>query len=578
MKSDAGTLVPPWKGGVLQRLALAYLPQRLATDWLYVSGLVAISLLLLFVGLGDRPLWDVDEGMNAVIAKNMVNSGDWIMPVFNGEPFMDKPPLVNWLGAATFSLLGFSEFAARLPSAMLGLGCILLTYFLGCKLHSRITGFISAVILATSLEFIIVSRIVEYDIPFTFLTTLSLYFFYSAFLFEQRRTAHLVGFYISVALAILTKGPLGLFLPSLAIGLFLIQQRRWSYLREMRLALGASIILLITAPWFVLMETANPGYLEYFIMNQHLVNFFGAVGSNTARHPEPPYYFLPVLLAGMFPWSLLLPQALIAAAKGRVSSASNSSILLLIWTVSIFVFFSLASSKLSTYILPIFPVAALLIGAYLVDYCRSERDAQSCRNLIAAASVGLMLIGSATVYVLVADPWIHEAQAFGIDWHRIESLLISLTAIATVALLMLPVRHYVTAFAMTSLIVPILVFFLRIEVMPQLDTYKSSKEIGLEYEQILGPGEKMIFANKELDSAMFYTNRESVTVGTEQDIRSILDSDRVAYLVLTPESDATTDRIRRDYYVIRELGNKFIIGNRSLEPDRMTAARGSGTQ
>jgi 4-amino-4-deoxy-L-arabinose transferase-like glycosyltransferase len=576
--SDSEALVSRKSDGVHQRLKSAYLSGRLATDWLYVSGLVAISLLFIFVRLGGRALWDIDEGMHSVIAQNMVNSGDWITPVFNGEPFLDKPPLFNWLGAACFSLFGFSESVARLPSAILGLGCVLITYLLGRQVKSRATGFVAAIILVTSLEFMVLSRMVQYDVPFTFFTTLSLYFFCSALLLEQYRTPYLVGFYIATALAILTKGPLGLLLPATAIGLFLMQQRRWSYLREMKISLGASLIALIAAPWFLLMEAANPGYLEYFVMHQHLGNFFAIMGSNSSRHPEPIYYYLPVLIAGMFPWSMLVPQAFIAAIKGRVGTVGNSSTLLLAWIVSIFVFFSLASSKLLSYILPVFPAIAVLLGAYLVEFGRSENRDRPWRKLVRPAGAGLLVIGSATVYVLFADPWAPDAQMLGFEWHHFEWLLVSLTVVAAVVPLILLVNRYVSAFALASLIMPILLFYVLIEVAPRMDTYKSGRDIGLEYAQTLGPGQKMIFANKELDSAMFYANRESVTLRNEQEIRSILNSDRVTYLVLTRNSDAATDRILNDYYVIRNLGNKSIVGNRPLKPDREPAKDGSGNK
>ena len=133
-----------------------------------IAILVGASLLLFLLDLGGRDIWDIDEGMHAAIAQTMINSGDWITPVFNAEPFFDKPPLFNWLTALSFLIFGMTEFAARLPAALAGFGSVMLTYSLAKKIYSPEVGLLSGIILATSLEFMLLSRVVQYDIPFAF--------------------------------------------------------------------------------------------------------------------------------------------------------------------------------------------------------------------------------------------------------------------------------------------------------------------------------------------------------------------------------------------------------------------------
>src|SRR5512139_1807509 len=129
-----------------------------------ISVLVVLCLILFFFRLGERPLWDIDEGMHASTSKDMVLSGDWITPTFNGQNFYDKPVLHTWFVAISFLVFGFTEFAARLPAAILGLAGVFITYLLGRKMFGPSVGFLAGVALATNPEYIILSRSVIHDI------------------------------------------------------------------------------------------------------------------------------------------------------------------------------------------------------------------------------------------------------------------------------------------------------------------------------------------------------------------------------------------------------------------------------
>ena len=150
-------------------------------ETIFILTLVALCFVLFFLFLGDRPLWDVDEGMHAATSKDMILTGDWVTPRLNGEKFYDKPPLFNWLVALSFLIFGFTEFAARLPAALLGLGCVLFTYFLGRRMFNPLTGLLGGLILATGGEFIGLSIAVVHDMVLTFCITLTLYFFYRGY-------------------------------------------------------------------------------------------------------------------------------------------------------------------------------------------------------------------------------------------------------------------------------------------------------------------------------------------------------------------------------------------------------------
>ncbi len=228
--------------------------------------LLCVCLILFFFRLGTRPLWDRAEGKHAVTSKEMVLSGDWITTTFNGENFYDKPILFNWLAALSFLVFGFTEFAARLPAAILGFGCVVVTYLLGRRMFGPTAGFLGGMILATSVLFITLSRSVVHDISLVFFVTLGLYFFYLGYTSDQRRRIYFLLFDGCLGFAVLAKGPIGVLLPGLIIGLLLILKGQLRFLKEMEMGWGLLIFLMIAAPWYVLISLNNSDYAGYFLL------------------------------------------------------------------------------------------------------------------------------------------------------------------------------------------------------------------------------------------------------------------------------------------------------------------------
>ena len=237
-----------------------------------VSMLLLLCFTLFFFRLGARPLWNTDEGMHASTSKDMVLSGDWVTPTLNGKNFYDKPILYNWLAALSFMLFGFTEFAARLPAALLGLGCVIITYLLGRRMFGPMVGFLAGVILATSPEYVVLSRVVVHDIALAFFVTLSLFLFYLGFVSERYRKTCFLIFYVSSGFAVLAKGPVGIALPGLIIGLFLILKGRLRFIKEMWVGWGTLVFLLVAAPWYILISLRNSDYASYFFIQQTSFN------------------------------------------------------------------------------------------------------------------------------------------------------------------------------------------------------------------------------------------------------------------------------------------------------------------
>lgn len=327
--------------------------------------LAAVFLVVWFGNLDYRKLIRPDEGRYAEIAREMAASGDWITPRLNGIKYFEKPPLQYWAGATSFRLFGEDEWTARLWPALTGFFGVALVFFAGRRLFGPAAGLCSAVVLASSAGYVGIAHMNTLDMGLTFFMTATLI----AFLLARQpgadaRTGRnwMLVAWAAAALAVLSKGLVGVVLPAAVLALYMAIERDFALLRRLHWGAGGAIFLAIAAPWFVLVQLANPEFASFFFVREHFDRFLTQVH----RRVEPWWYFLPMLAIGMWPWLTVLPPAM-ARAWRRADEAADfhPARFLLIWTAFIFVFFSLSSSKLPSYILPIFPALALLAGATL---------------------------------------------------------------------------------------------------------------------------------------------------------------------------------------------------------------------
>jgi 4-amino-4-deoxy-L-arabinose transferase-like glycosyltransferase len=520
--------------------------------------LLALCVFLFFFKLGSRALWDHDEGIHAAIARNMVVTGDWITPSFNGETFFDKPILFNWIGASSFALLGFTELAARLPAALLGLACVVVTYLLGKRMFGLSVGFLGGLVLATSGLFMVLARSVQYDMVLTFFTTLALFLFYCGVVDEKHRRRYFLLFYVAVALAVLAKGPLGLVIPALVIGPYLLLTRQLRLLREMQIGWGVLIVLAIASPWYILMAVRNENYFSEFFLGQNLGYFLSA----ESRHPEPFYFYLQVLPHLLFPWSGILLLAIYRPLRDRQSRSQDPIRFLLIWVIVIFFFFSLAVSKLETYLLPMFPAVALLI-ALLWEELLTTRDEGLRQGLLwfHLPVVGLSL--AAIVYVWLYPP-LEKSLRYGIDQKVLYALVLPTAGLLTASLWLLWSRRYAACLAaMVGVMVASLVVFTTLYA-PTTDPYRSTKQLALNLDPRLPPGERLVFFRRLRDSALFYTGREAVVFKDPHDLdRYFADQERVFCLV-EDRHLSRLDEIADRFTIVEKVGNKFLLSN---QPD-----------
>lgn len=348
-----------------------------------------IGLLFLLL-LNHRPLNNPDESRYSEIAFEMLHSGDFITPRFNGILFLDKPPLYYWLQASAIKMFGPSNGSLRFFPALFALFGGICVYTTCKKLFSPQSALLSAIILLTSPLYFFIGLYANLDMEVAVLISNALLFFavgeFSATSPKYKKRYYYAA-YLSAGLAILTKGLIGIVLPALSVGLWLLLTGQLKRLKEFCIPSGLLLILLINAPWYYLAEQANPGFSHFFFYEQQFTRFVGH-----QFNAQNPFYFYPgLLLAGTFPWSVFSLQALYTqckkarpAIKIKHKEKNNeqfkfqlkqASILLyfLCWLFSITFFFSLPASKLASYIIPAMPPLTILIAHYLYNEGRSNR-------------------------------------------------------------------------------------------------------------------------------------------------------------------------------------------------------------
>jgi 4-amino-4-deoxy-L-arabinose transferase-like glycosyltransferase len=531
--------------------------------------LLVVCLTLFFFRLGSIPLFDRDEGLHAVTSKEMVVSGDWVTTKFNGENFYDKPVLFNWLVALSFEALGFTELAARLPAAILGLGCVIVTYLLGRKMYDPVTGFVSGMILATSPEFIILSRAVVHDISLVFFVTLALFFFYRGCTSERHRKLYFPLFYAALACAVLAKGPVGIILPGMIIAIFLTLTGKLRFIKELQIPLGTVIVFAVAAPWYILISLRNSDYLDYFVK----LNFSYFFSSKVA-HSRPVYYYIPILLGGFSPWSFFLPLAFIHAFWRPFRRVDERALFLFLWFAVIFLFFSAASSKLGTYILPSFPAASLLVGILWREFL--ETPTVGLRKGFLYSFLPLVVTFSlALIYLFVAPPTLLVTR-YGLDLSLINFLGIFLVGMIVLALILLLYRHYeVFFFANAGCVIFAMLLFIAL-ILPSMIPFRSTKGLAGKMDALVAPGEPFLFFDSRRDTALFYTNRKGIFLNDPDQLIQHLMSSEGRFAIVDENNLRKFPIINKAARIVDRQGNAVLMtARRVVEPTTESRAGGS---
>ena len=319
------------------------------------------AVLPYFLNLGVSSIWDANEAFYAQTPREMIEAGDYVTPSFNFQLRMNKPVLSYWNVAASYHLFGISEWSERLPIALGAVVIIGTAFGLGRLLGGTFAGLFAALVLATSPRLMLLARRIIIDIHITMWTGLVLLFFALAETRPQRRRLYLCLMYVAAGFGVLTKGPVAVFLPAVVFFIYLASQKRLGDLRHMMLPAGALISLAIVVPWYYLLYREHGWeYIGSFIFGENLGRYAEAVGEQS----RGLLFYIPVMLADLFPWSFMIPRRALVGHSGRAAASRSRGC----WSSgsrAIVVFFSLSGTKEDLYILPIVPAEAALIGAML---------------------------------------------------------------------------------------------------------------------------------------------------------------------------------------------------------------------
>jgi 4-amino-4-deoxy-L-arabinose transferase-like glycosyltransferase len=356
---------------------MSWIPESFSRNQLLA--LLAAFSLVWFCNLGYRHLVKPDEGRYAEIPREMVASGDWLTPRLNGYKYFEKPALQYWITAAAFTALGENEWAARLWPGLAGFLGVLLAFWAGNRLFAPPAGLYGAAVTASCALYVVIGHMLTLDMALTFFMSASVFAFAAA---QQEsgnggRRRWMLAAWAAAALAVLTKGLVGLVLPAGAVAAYILVQRDWKLLPRLHIIQGGLLFLAIAAPWFILVSQANPEFFRFFFIHEHFERFL------TREHDryQPAWFFIPVLLAGVLPWVVGLFPALSRARTRSAATDFHTRRFLLLWCAVVFLFFSASNSKLIPYILPIFPALSLLIGDYL---CTADRRVVLGQALLAS--------------------------------------------------------------------------------------------------------------------------------------------------------------------------------------------------
>ena len=389
--------------------------------WLWLLALIAP---IWFGALDYRPLAEPDEGRYAEIPREMVVSGDFVTPRLNGIKYFEKPPLQYWMTAASYKSFGVNEWTARLWPALTGFLGALLVWWVTRRWMGEKAAAIAALFVLSSPYYAFFSQVLSLDIGVTFFISAGMLLFVRAqcspdHSFRQR--AAMLMAWASLALAVLSKGLIGIVLPALVVAVYAVVERNIAVLRRMYWLPGLAVFSIIVLPWFILVSQRNPEFPEFFFIHEH----FARYTSDVHHKVEPFWYFLPILLVGVLPWTWL---AIEGAREGWRKAAPSSGLrvdrFLILWAICTVGFFSVSSSKLPGYVLPAVAPLAILAAQRAMDL--------SARGILVRVIPGTVLLG---VLVFAGSELMELAQekSLALTYYEHYARWIEISAIAILA-------------------------------------------------------------------------------------------------------------------------------------------------
>ena len=521
---------------------------RLMTARWILPGVLFAAVVLYFVGLGDSTIWDANETFYVNTPLQMLARGDYVVPMFNDEPRLNKPVLSYWMVAGLYHLFGVSVAVQRVGIAIGALLIIACAYVLGHLLtvglleeRRRTLAASPAVLAAAGLavdpRIVMFGRRIFIDIWIAAFMALTLTFFAMSERFPERRRIYLLLMYVSVGLGILTKGPVAALLPGLVFAVYLIVHRELRRTTSMMILPGILIVAAIVVPWYYqLYQRDGWTYIQSFFIGENLGRFTSGIGQETRR---PWYFYMPSLLGDFFPLSLFLVSAAMVWWKRR----DRFQTLLWLWVAVIVLFFSLSHDKQDLYILPIAPALAAL-AAFAIG--RQDETPRVTRAVALTVGVLLAVLGAGILTLFGMS-----ARIYAIDGASVLGILALAGGLAAAAL----AARRRTILAVVAVLLSLLVidWVLVLRVLPDFERYKPVAPLSEYLAPRLRPGDRVVHFEVGFPSMVHYLQRRVDPYYSAEALVEAMRSPSRVYAVLPegryerlqPELGATTCVLQR---------------------------------
>ncbi len=445
--------------------------------WRELAIVGGLCVFLFFYGLGNFGLVGADEPRYAQIAREMLERHDWVVPVLNGKPWLEKPVLFYWEAMLSYSIFGVSDWAARLPNACNATAIVFAVYFF-VRRFRRGLQFDAALVAASMAAIIGFARAASTDMPLMATLTLAMLAWTTWYATQHRRW--LAMFYVFMGLGMLAKGPVAPFLAALIIVPFALLRRDWNIIWRTLWLRGILLFFAVTLPWYVAVQARVPEFFRIFILEHNLARY----GSNLYRHHQPFWYYVPVVLLALLPWTVLAITGLVRAIRDRFSKAyaevqqpeNDFPLLFALWAVLPVLFFTFSGSKLPGYILPAVPGFVLLVVEWIAATSVAGRRVNVVL-VVAHALVANLVLAVALLSYFVIYRMKPSAQAY-----EVAGAITGFVLLVTIGLLLL--RGLKILRLVTVIPVLIGVGFVLKTASPAIDATQSARPVAHAIESI----------------------------------------------------------------------------------------------
>jgi len=396
------------------------------TDWLVLAG---FCCFLFFFGLASFGLVGADEPRYAQVAREMLARRDWITPTLGGKPWLEKPPLYYWQAMVAYSIFGVSDWAARLPSAV-DATLMVVAVYLFLKWFRPGFQLDGALMTASAAGVVGFARAASTDMPLAAMFTIALLAWYAWH--ESAAKAYLALFYACLALGALAKGPVAPFLAAMIIVIFAAAKNDFGSIWRTLWVPGVVLFLVVALPWHIAVQIKNPDFFRVFVLQHNLARF----GTNLYHHPEPFWYYLPVVLLGLIPWAVFVVAALVETIRvwlterqEMLGSEDALNALLVIWLAVPVVFFSFSQSKLPGYIVPALPAGTLLLAEYLRRHVTVSESPNIFVTILHSMVAATPVVSALMIQYIVLQhrlPW-GKAAAISFSFAAVLAIGIAIT-------------------------------------------------------------------------------------------------------------------------------------------------------